>query len=100
MRSIKPNIAPESEAIFTGSTGHRDCTENNTEPVLMACVAAAAASAIPAGSAVSFFLRRGAMHSSRGICWKRQSRITELAESCIYWTSLSLAGDEDGNDHK
>lgn len=29
-----------------------------------------------------------------------KSRINELAESCIYWTSFSLADDEDGNDHK
>lgn len=97
---IKPNIAPASEAIFTSSTGQIDSTQNNNEPVLMARVAALANSDIPAGSCVSFFFRLGAINSSIGICWKRQSRITEFAESCIYWTNLSLAADEDGNDHK
>lgn len=97
MWSIRPNIAPASEAIFSGLTSQRDCTANNNEPVLMERVAEAAASAIPAGSSSSFFLR---IHCSRGICWKRQSNITELAESCTYWTSLSLVGDDDGNDPK
>lgn len=99
-QSIKPNVAPASEAIFTSSRGQRDSTENNDEPVLMARVAALATSAISGGSSVSFFFRLCAMNSSTGICWKRQTRITEFAESCIYWTNLSLADDEDGNDHK
>jgi hypothetical protein len=66
----------------------------------MARVAALATSDISAGSSMSFFFRLYTIYSSTGMCWKRQSKITEFTESCIYWTSLSLAFDDGGNDHK
>jgi hypothetical protein len=83
-----------------GSIGHSVSMENNSDPVVMAVFTALAASEMSTGSSMSFFLRLCARHNSRGICWKRQSNINELAESCTYWTNCSLADDDDDNDHK